>query len=90
MQERSDQIAEWVRLTEEKRKVSQVATPGGKQPKDAGIRAASRELGIDKDAVHRAAKIASLSDEAKDAAQELLKLPRLRGRLRSKRGVTWS
>jgi len=58
-----------VRLTEEKRRVSQVATPGGKQPNDEGIRAASRELGLDKDAVHRATKIASISEEAKEAAR---------------------
>ena len=49
--------------------MSQVATPGGKQPNDEGIRAASRELGLDKDAVHRATKIASISEEAKEAAR---------------------
>lgn len=66
--ERAEHIAEWVRLTEEK--VSQLATPaGGVQPREAGIRKASRELGISKDAAHRATKIASLPSDIREQAR---------------------
>lgn len=62
--ERSDQIAEWVKLS------SQVATKAetGGRP-ESGERRASRELGLDKDQVNRAVHIASLTPEAKEAAQ---------------------
>ena len=44
--ERDEQIAESVRLTNEKNKVAQLGPPsGGSQPRDQGIRAATRELG---------------------------------------------
>lgn len=46
--ERSEQVAEWVRLTDEKRKGAQLAPPGGRQANDVGIKAASRELGIER------------------------------------------
>ena len=63
--ERDEQIAEWIKLSEV---LSQTATkPQGGRP-ESGVRAASRELGIDKDDAHRAVKVASLSDEAKEAA----------------------
>lgn len=80
--ERSEHIAEWVRLTEERRKakeenqMAQVAPPeiGYKKPppqKESGIRAASRELGIDRDKARRSVNIATrLSEEAKDVARE--------------------
>jgi ParB-like chromosome segregation protein Spo0J len=62
-----EQVAEWIKLTESKSNASQVAThKKGQQP--GGINAAARELGIDKDAAHRAIKVAGLSDEAKAAA----------------------
>ena len=52
--ERSEHIAEWVRLTDEKNKVAQLAPPaGGKQPRDKGINAAARELGIDRTEAQR-------------------------------------
>lgn len=67
--ERDDHVARWVELVEAK--VSQVATPcGGLQPKEKGIRKAAKELGIGKDSVQRAVKVASLSNEAKQAARE--------------------
>jgi hypothetical protein len=67
--ERSEQIAEWVKLTD---KVVQIAPPpGGVQPADKGIRKASRELGVEKTEVIRAAKIASLTPEAKKVAVEV-------------------
>jgi len=70
--ERAHQIAEWVRLTDEKRaQVSaQVAPkPQGGRP-ESGIRAASRELGIDRDQARRAIQIDSIAPEAKEAARQ--------------------
>jgi uncharacterized ParB-like nuclease family protein len=67
--ERDDMLAEWVQLTVE-RKGGQSAPPGGAQPHDLGIKAASRELGIERTDVKRAVRVGSLSEEAKDAARE--------------------
>lgn len=67
--ERDQHVAKWIELSEQ-RKVSQPATPGGKQPSAKGVRAAERELGIKRDDASRALKVASLSDEAKEAAKE--------------------
>jgi phage N-6-adenine-methyltransferase len=79
--ERDEHVAEWIRLTEakfqsspepESDKLSQSATVSkGGRGNEGGIRAAARELGIDKDDAHRAAKVAGLSDEAKEAAREV-------------------
>jgi ParB-like chromosome segregation protein Spo0J len=66
--ERDEQVAEWIRLTEEAS--SQVATKPKDGRPESGVRAAARELGVDKDDAHRAVKVASLSDEAKAAARE--------------------
>lgn len=68
--ERDDNISEWIKITERVH-ASQLAThhKAGQQP--GGINAASRELGIDRDDAHRAVKVASLSDEAKEAAREI-------------------
>jgi ParB family transcriptional regulator, chromosome partitioning protein len=64
--QRSEQIAEWIRLTAEKVS-SQVATkPHGGRP-GSGVNAAARELGITKDEAHRAVKIDSITPEAKEA-----------------------
>jgi ParB-like chromosome segregation protein Spo0J len=68
-----EQVAMWIKLTDEKELSTQVA-PKPSKPKGGrpagGVRAASRDLGIDRDAANRAIKVASLSDEAKDAARE--------------------
>lgn len=66
--ERSEQIAEWVRLTEEKR--GQLAQVKGGRGIEGGISAAARELGVERTEVRRAEKIAGISDEAKEAARE--------------------
>jgi ParB/RepB/Spo0J family partition protein len=66
--DRSNQIAEWVKLCEEVRKVS--APSGGRQPSEQGKRAAAAELGVDEKAVRDAVKIASISSEAQEAATE--------------------
>lgn len=53
-------------------KGAQIAHPsGGKQPHDKGYSAAERDLGIKRDDARRAEKVASLSDEAKEAAREV-------------------
>ena len=74
--ERDTQVARWIELRTAKQieadNASQVAThkhkKRGQQP--GGVNAASRELGISKDDAHRAIKVASLSDEAKQAARD--------------------
>ena len=67
VQERADHIAEWVRLTAEKEVSAQSAPklPGRPQ---GGINAAVRELGIDRTEAQRAVKIASITPEAREAA----------------------
>lgn len=74
MQERSERIVEWARIVEAKRKVAQevaqVAPPGDKQPKDQGVRAAARDLGLPRDSVARAIEIANMAPEAKEAARD--------------------
>jgi hypothetical protein len=68
--ERAEQIEEWRKLTADK-KVLQLVTPsGGAQPTEAGVRETARELGISAPEVSRSSKIASISDEAKEAAKE--------------------
>lgn len=64
--ERDEQVAEWISITE--RISSQNATKPGRP--EGGVRAAARDLGVDKDDAHRAVKVASLTDEAKEAARE--------------------
>ena len=67
--QRSEQVSRWVELAS---KAAQLAQPsGGKQPKEAGVSKAARELNIDRTEVQRAVKIASLTPEAKEAAAEL-------------------
>ena len=79
--ERDEQVAEWIRLAEQRaadikasaddNKLSQVATVSkGGRGNEGGVRAAARELGIDKDDAHRALKVAGLSKEAKQTARE--------------------
>jgi hypothetical protein len=76
VQERADNIAQWVKLTGEKQP-AQVApvnrggrAPGGK-PNQGGINAAVRDLGIDRTEAGRAVKIASIAPEAKQAAGDV-------------------
>jgi ParB-like chromosome segregation protein Spo0J len=67
--ERDEHIAEWIRLTGTEVSSQAATKPQGGRP-ESGIRAAARELGIDKDDAHRAAKVASIAPEAKEAARE--------------------
>ena len=69
--ERDKLVAEWKALIR-RDKVSQVATPsGGRQPADEAIRETARQLGLSKDDVHRAIKVASITPEAQQAAHEV-------------------
>ncbi len=69
VQQRADHIAAYVRLREKRGRVSsQVeAKPRGGRP-EGGLRAAARDLGLDKSEVARAVKIASISEKARSAA----------------------
>lgn len=66
--DRDDNIAEWIKITE--RISSQLETKTDRGRPESGINAAARELGVEKMDAHRAVKVASLSDEAKEAARE--------------------
>jgi hypothetical protein len=68
--ERAEQIEEWRKLREAEKGV-QNAHPGGRQPHDRGVSETADELGVDRAEVIRAAKLANLSDEAKEAAREV-------------------
>lgn len=77
--ERDEHVSEWIRLAEKKAcevQSLQDATNETKRSdgrghrKESGVRAASRELGIESTDAHRAVKVASLSDDAKEAAKE--------------------
>lgn len=68
--ERSRHVAEWVRLAEE-RKGAQLAPPGGRQPHDRGIKAAARELGIDRTEAQRAVKIDAMPPDVHAEAKIL-------------------
>lgn len=66
--ERAEHIDEWRRLTVEKG--AQVAPPsGGKQPGDRGHYKTAEALGVSRDTVRRAERIASLPDEVRDQAR---------------------
>lgn len=66
--ERDEQVSEWIKITERvSRQID--AKPHGGRP-EGGTRAAARELGIDEADARRAVQVASLSDEAKDAARD--------------------
>ena len=69
--ERSEHIARWIKLEEERQEVSShVATKPAGRPA-GGVRAAARELHVDKDDAHRAMKVAGLTEGAKEAAREM-------------------
>ena len=70
--ERDKLVAEWCRLVGREDKVAQLApvSLGGRGNK-SGEREAARQLGLDRDDVRRAIKVASLSPEAQQAAHEV-------------------
>jgi ParB-like chromosome segregation protein Spo0J len=67
VQERAEQIAEWIRLTEVSAQLA--PKPLGGRP-ESGINAAARELGVERTEAQRAVKVASISEQAKQAAIE--------------------
>jgi ParB family chromosome partitioning protein len=74
--ERGEHIAEWVKLTEERREQqpAQLAPPvrkHGHAQEGGGINAAVRDLGIDRTEAQRAVKIAALAPEAQETARDL-------------------
>jgi hypothetical protein len=68
--ERSEKQNQWIELL--RPEVMQIAPPsGGRQPKDKGLGKVARVLGVPKEQTMRAARIASISNEAKQKAREL-------------------
>jgi ParB-like chromosome segregation protein Spo0J len=71
VQERSDQIARWVELIEQRKKI--VSAQVGQKPSgrpESGDSKASRDLDIPRQTIQRAKKIASIEPAAKVAAKE--------------------
>ena len=66
--ERDRLVAEWCRLVG-KPISSQVETKRGRP--ESGINEASRQLGLERNDVHRAIKVASITPEAQQAAHEV-------------------
>jgi hypothetical protein len=66
--QRAEHIDEWRKLTAERALNS--STPGGRQPQEAGIKKTAAELGVHVDTVRNAARIATISPEAKQAASD--------------------
>lgn len=66
--QRSEQVARWAELAEKVEQVAPVSKGG--RGKEGGERKAARDLNLTRDEVRRAVRIASLSDDAKQAAQE--------------------
>lgn len=70
--ERSEQTAEWLRLVEEEEAESLLAQVAPKLGRpQGGLRAAARDLGIDRDQARRASKIDGMDAEAKAEARVL-------------------
>lgn len=66
--ERSEQIAEWIAITE---RIETTCFNSSKPGPKGAMRAAARELGVGQMEAVRATKVASLSDEAKEAARDV-------------------
>jgi ParB/RepB/Spo0J family partition protein len=69
--ERADRIERWRKATRKKAKVAQVAQPGGKQPKDAGIAKTAKSCGFSRDEVSRAKKIANIAPKVQAKVEKL-------------------
>ena len=68
--ERDRLVAEWERLVGKELQVAQVG-PSRPQYEKRGEREAARQLGLSRQDVHRAIKVASLSPEAQQAAHDV-------------------
>ena len=69
--ERSERIERWRRHFKKMAKASQVAGPGGRQPKDAGITKTAQKLGFSVDEVSRAKKISRIFPKVKAKVNKL-------------------
>lgn len=67
--ERSEQVAEWVRLAEERGISRQVDEKLPRGRPESGRARASRDIGVSEPEARRAEKVAALAPEAKDAAR---------------------
>lgn len=69
--ERDEQLAEWIKITE-RLSTSQSGSlrADGRGGRPSGIETAAKELGIHRHDAHRAVQVASLSEEAKEAARD--------------------
>lgn len=74
--ERAELIAEWIQLQKERKKAAKkvrqagaLKEPGKGRGSVGGLRQAARDLGVPEQTVRRAVRIASLSDDAKEAAK---------------------
>jgi hypothetical protein len=68
--ERDKLVAEWCRLVGKTVSAQVAPKPQGGRP-EGGVREAARQLGLDRDDVRRAVKVASLSDAAQKTAVQL-------------------
>jgi len=66
--QRDEQLARWIELTDRKPFQPETVSKGGRG-KQSGVNAAARELGVSKPDAHRAVKVASLTEEAKETAK---------------------
>ena len=69
--ERDKLVAEWCRLVGKDEVLAQVAPKVQNGRPKGGEREAARQLGLDRDDVRRAAKVASLSPEAQQTAHDV-------------------
>jgi ParB family chromosome partitioning protein len=67
--ERAEHVAEWIKLTEAEVSAQVAPKPQGGRP-EGGIRAAARDLGIERTDARRAINIASIMPEAKEWARK--------------------
>ncbi len=69
--ERDEQVAEWIKITERiSNSQSESLRADGRGGRPSGIENAAREIGVERQDAHRAVKVASLSEEAKETARE--------------------
>jgi ParB-like chromosome segregation protein Spo0J len=69
--EKSDHVARWAELMAARVAQNCATLPGGHQPAEKGIRKIAADLKMERRDVQRAVKVASLSEEAKEAAREV-------------------
>lgn len=73
--ERDEQVARWIELQEQHQLPQAVAIESRREDgkghrKEGGVRAAAREIGVDREDARRATKVAAITPEAKQAARD--------------------